>query len=66
MAIIYVTVGRDKHLARLIVVRRLDVEKGQVFIFKLLSIWVSDLLCVIPFKKYNIYLRGKVKKKLLY
>ena len=66
MAIIYVTVGRDKPIARLIVVRRLDVDKGQVFIFKLLSIWVSDLLCVITFKKYTIYLRGKVKKKLLY
>ena len=42
---IYVTVGRDKPLARLIVVRRLVVDKGQVLQSGILDTPLS--LCVL-------------------
>ena len=45
---IYVTVGRDKPLARLIVVRRLSVDKGQVLLSEMLDTPFS--LCVLPLK----------------
>ena len=45
---IYVTVGMDKPLARLIVVRRLSVEKDQVLPSGILD--TSFLLHVLPLK----------------
>ena len=45
----YVTVGTDKPLARLIVVRCLSVDKGQVLRFRILDI--SFFLRVLPFEE---------------
>ena len=45
---IYVTVGLDKPLARLKVVRRLSVDKGQVLRSGILD--TSFSLCVLPLK----------------
>ena len=57
---IYVTVGLDKPLARLIVVRCLSVDKGQVLRFRILD--TSFFLRVLPLKN-GLTRELKVKKK---